>query len=343
MTQPALDKFIRRGFLLKAEATEGTDSTPVPATDGVLLMEGAIATQYDKVERKTDRPVFGGFPFAVANKRVAISASFELYPPTAPGTAGAPGLADCAKILLPCGMAEVRDSVGKTTIYNPISTGIPSATMYGYHAGTLCKSLGTRGNISGLTMKIGDRFMGKMDMLGTYVTYDEVALPTNIVVPTKVPVVARWSNTTCKTSATDGTSKGSSTAAGALTDLHLRAKSLALDFGNAVTHKEYTEYQANQINDRLPKWTLLIAKSDMTNDFNPWFIRDNGTLISLEFELFETDIAVGASNSTALFVQGQIEDIQEVDTDGDYTWQITGTAIPTSAGNDEFLIKFKGV
>lgn len=343
MAQPALEKFIRRAFLLKAEVTEGTDSTPAPATDGIVVIDGAISTQYDKVERKIDRPVFGGFPFVVANKRVQIEGTFELYPPTSPGAAAGAGLADCAKILFPCAMAETRDNVAKTTIYNPISTAIPSATLYGYHSNTFVKSLGSRGNVTGLEIKIGDRFMGKMTMMGTYSTYDELATPTNVVLPTKVPVVGRWTNTTCVVSAADGASKGTSGAAGALASLHLRAKSLAVDFGNTVTHKEYTEYASNGITDRVPKVTLLIAKSDMTNDFNPWFLRDNGTVLSTVFSLYESDAVAGSFtgiNYSALTARWQIEDITETNTDGDYTWQITGTAIPSSAGNDEFLIGF---
>ena len=46
--------------------------------------------------------------------------------------------------------------------------------------------------------------------------------------------------------------------------------------------------------------------------------------------------------SQKLSFRGQIEQISEVDIDGDLGWELSGPCIASSAGNDEFALEFNG-
>lgn len=338
MAQPALDFFKKRAVLIKAETVEGTDSLPVPATDGFRLFDGSSSTEFDKVERNEDKPHFGSNPFSVANRRATIEGTFELYPPATPGAATTSD-AFCDRVLFPSGMAVTKDLPNKITRYNPISASIPSATAYFYHAGTLIKALGARGNISSLGIEIGQRFTGQVSIMGEYAAVVADALP-SVTLPAKVPVVSSKRNSECilGTLVRGGTASTDSTP---LTNLHTWAKALRIDFGNAIGYREYTEKGVAGITDRAATFTLRLAKTDITADFNPWYVRDNGIILTAAYRMYESD-AKDALYSE-LGIRGQIENITPTDIDGDYGWEITGPCVPSDTGNDEFWIAFGDV
>lgn len=319
--QPDLDFFKKRGVAIKIEATEGTDAAPTGAANGVLLMNGSSGTEFDAIDRPIDRPFFGGQPFAVGNKRAFIEGEFELYPPLTPGGA-ATSSADCEVLLLPAGMTAVKTLATKTTRYNPISAAIASATAYFWHVDTHKKVLGARNNLTGVSITVGDRFKGNVRIQGSYDNITSEALPA-ITVPSTVPTVARADNTeTYITTLPAGV------------PLLVWAKSLSVDFGNALATKEYTSKKVNSISDRQPTFTLRIARTALA-DFNPWAVRDAGTLITASLKLKEAD-----QRYSELGIRGQIEQINEVDIDGDYGWELTGRCVPSDAGGDEFYIEF---
>lgn len=319
MAQPALDWFRKRGFLVKAEVTEGTDSVPAAGTDGIQLLDGKIGTEFDKVERPIDRPFFTSDPFAVATKRAYIEGGFELYSPLTPGAASTSS-ADCEQLLLISGMSVTKTVGTKTTRYNPISTAIPSATAYGYHVDKLIKLLGTRGNISNLKMEIGKIFMGQVRLLGTYTTVTEVALPA-ITLPTYVPTPCTYQNSVA-----------------VLNGVTVWAKSLEINFNNELATKEYTSVQFNQISQRKATWSMRIARTALA-DLNPWTLRDAGTIITGTFTKTGEQPVSGVATAKLGF-RGQIENIEEADIDGDYGWDLSGPCVASSAGGDEFYIEF---
>lgn len=335
MTQPALDFFRKRAVLLKAEGTEGTDALPVAGTDGFRLFDGSSSTEFDKDERNVDKPHFGASPFVTTNHRAKIEGTFELYPPATPGAASTSD-ADCAKVLLPSGMAVTKNAVTKVTRYNPISAAIPSYTGYWYHVRRLLKVLGARGDISALTMEIGKRFTGQASLLGEYVDIATATMPT-VTLPTTVPVVSSKRNSTLllNTLVKGGTA---STVGTPLVDLHTWGKLLKIDFGNALAYREYTEKGVAGITDRAGKFTLRMAATDITNDFDPWFIRKNHIVITGAYRLYDDDTKDGLYSE--LGFRGQIENVTEVDIDGDDGFELTGMCIPSDAGNDEFYIGF---
>ncbi|MFM2287127.1 MAG: hypothetical protein RL684_270 [Pseudomonadota bacterium] len=339
MAQPDLDYFRKRNLMIKPQPTPGVAPVFNGATDGFRFFDGSSSTEFDKVERNADKAFFGNDEFGVANKRGKLEGEFALYPPTTPGGA-ATSDAHAGVVLLPAGMAVVKDLVGKTTRYNPISAAIPMIASRFNHTGMLLEVLDGRVAISSLGIEIGQRFKGKASILGDYTEVVE-EVPPNVILPTKKPVIASKRNTTCILS-TLGAGGTKSTAGVPLVDLHLWAKSLSIDFGNDLGHSEYTEHGVNRIKDRKPTFNLKIAKTDITNDFNPWFVRDSMTLITVAFALYEQDAVAGEHSGlySLLAIRGQIENITNTDIDGDMGWEITGNCVPSSTGGDEFYIEF---
>ncbi len=320
MAQPNLELFKKRGVAIKIETTPGVDASPDVAANGVLLLNGSSGTEIDKIDRPIDRPFLGGTPFAVGGKRAFIEGDFELYPPATPGEV-ATSSADCEVLLLPAGMTVVKDAVGKTTTYNPVSANIATATAYWYHAGTHKKVLGSRNNLSSLALTVGERFTGKVRLQGDYTTVTETALPT-ITLPATVPTTARASNTTTNITVNGGA------------DLLVWAKSLSVDLSNTIQDKEYTSHKESGISERSPSFTLRSAKTALA-DFNPWTVRDAASVFTARLRLTESD-----GRYSELAIRGQIEGINEVDIDGDYGWELTGPCVPSDTGGDEFYIRF---
>ncbi|KAF1692763.1 hypothetical protein CSC62_14105 [Pseudoxanthomonas jiangsuensis] len=323
MAQPQLEAFKKRGLALalRASGTPGVPVVPSAATNGILLFNGTSGTEFDKIERPVDRPFFTGEPFAVGAKRAFIEGEFELYPPATPGAA-ATSDADCGVLLLPAGMTVVKDEVEKTTRYNPVSAAIAVSDAKWWHAGTLKAVDAARHNITSLVLAVGDRFKGNVRVQGSYETIGEDALP-SITLPTTVPVVARASNTETTVTVLPGG-----------TPLVVWAKSLGVDFGNTIANKEYTSHQESGITNRTPTWTLRLAKTALA-DFNPWTVRDAGTLITVALRLSQA-----GNLYSELGIRGQIETINEVEIDGDYGWELSGPCVASDTGGDEFYIEF---
>lgn len=323
MAQPNLEQFKKRGVAVKIETTPGVDAVPTGAANGVMLFNGSSGTEIDKIERPVDRPFLGGNPFVVGGKRAFIEGEFELYPPATPGAATTSS-ADCEVLLLPAGMTVVKDNVAKTTKYNPVSANMATSSAYWYHSGTHKKVLGSRHDVSNLTLAVGERFKGNVRIQGDYETVSEAALPT-IVLPTTAPTTAKASNTTTNVTVGSGA------------DVLVWAKSLAVNLSNRIANKEFTSHKETGITERTPTFTLRIAKTALA-DFNPWAARDNAEVFTARLRLTESD-----GRYSELGILGQIEGVNEVDIDGDYGWELTGPCVPSDAGGDEFYILFGDV
>lgn len=335
MAQPRLESFTRRTLLLKHETTEGVDALPVPGTDAIRLFDGTGSTQITPIERNADKPHFGANAFVAGTELATIGGTFELCPPPTPGGA-ATSDATAALLLLIAGMAVTKDSVAKVTRYSPISDNIPSATGHWNQSGVALRALGVRADISSLQMAIGERFTGSVQIQGEV---SQVAAEANVAgtLDTTIPVVATKRNSELVVSSI-GRGATASTDSTPLVDLHLRGKSLSVDFGNAIAHKEYTEFGVTGISGRAARFTLLIAKTDLTDDFDPFHLRRNGTIIELDWITWNDDSKDGLYSQ--LGVRGQIEGIEPTDIDGDFGFQITGRCIPSDSGNDEFFVAF---
>lgn len=323
MAQPALQSFKRRGFAIKAEVTEGTDSVPTSAANAFRLFDGQSAIEHDVIERPVDSDVFGHDPFVVNNQRVMVEGDIELIPPVTPGDAGADGSAACRHVLFVCGIAETKTATDDLTEYTLLSSSIPSGSMYFWHAGTVKRGLGSRGDLSGLTMAIGDRFKARLRLQGSYDEHTEEALPSNFDYSAfTVPTVSRKDNSIMRAATLTGGY------------VHLRAKSLSVDFNNGLQTKEFTQFGTTSITERKPVATLRFARQSNA-DINFHSLRDAGTYIKADYTVIEGD-----GRYSRLKVRGQIENIQDIDIEGDHGYEVTVRCIPSDTGGDEVVVEF---
>jgi hypothetical protein len=320
MAQPNLAPFTNRGLIAKLEVSEGVDSVPTNLLNGIKLFDGTTGTEFDVVEMNEDRPFFGAQDFAVSNKRAFIEGRFHLFSPATPGQVLTGNSANEA-ILLPGGLTVVKDAIAKTTKYNPISSAIASLTAYFWHNDHKLEIVGARNAISALSMRIGERFGGQIRIQGDYTEYETNAIPA-ITKYTNIPPISTHANSTCTLLTVNGV----------VENLNLWSKELSVDFGSALSSKEYTSKKVNGITARDGRFTLRIARTDLA-DFNPTKVRDDGHVIELAYRLNETSALY-----SELGVRGKIENVTPTDIDGDHGWEITGRCIPSDAGGDEFYI-----
>lgn len=315
-----LESFRSRALLLKTETVEGTDSIPTAALNAFQLFNGSSGVTGDVVERELDRPFFTNTPFVVANPRAFIEGSFEIAPPAVPGnaTTGIPGVDALLQI---GGMARTL-VVGPpgSTRYNPISTGIPSGTAYWYHAGTHKKVTGARAALSGIEMAVGNYMRGQLRIEGNYVNVEEATV--SGLVYTAFPAPRVGSTESMQLS---------------FNGFNVEGKSLAIDFGTEQRTIEHTEARLNRITDRRATFTARLYRPALAS-FNPWTAWRNATIVPIVGIHTELD-----GRLTRLEVNAQIETINEVEIDGDLGLEIGGRCIATSAGGDEFVLRFNSV
>lgn len=330
--QPNLTPFIERGIAVKIETTEGVDAGPDVSVDGALLFDGLFATQYDKKERNPDRTFFGSPTYSIGNKQMYIEGDFELFCPPTPGQSTT-ALPFCHPMLLIAGMAAVKNSGAKTTTYSPVSTGIPSATLYFWQSDQFVSVLGARNDIKSLKMEIGSIFTGKTHMLGNYEFIVDQDMPSVITYDT-IPVTMAYNISDCYVSVDNGAMW-----------LEVWAKSLEVVFNSKLASKEYTSIKRNAISGRAATFNLLIAKtengSDGLGDFNALKHRDDATIVLVKMRTYESGVAGELSGLySELAVRGQMDTVAPTNTDDDFTWQIGGSCVPSSAGGDEFTLTF---
>lgn len=326
MAQPNLEFFTRRAFVAKIEATENLDSVPSVSVDGILLMNSTAKSQFDKKERVVDRTFFTGNTFAVANKRMYVEGDFEIFAPATPGQV-ATGLPACDVLLQCSGMAATKNAGAKTTIYNPISDAIPSLTSYFWHAEKFRKITGARNNISSIKMEVGSIYMGKVHVEGNYQNVTDAAMPT-VTTYNNIPVVCSFDVSEMYASVNGGG------------EVRLWGKHLEIIFGNKLGSKEYTSTKKSKISMRTGSFSVRMSKT-LNADFDVWGARDGEAIVAFRMRTYETgNYGKMSGLYSELSCRGQIENIDEVNIDDDYGWDLTGATIATSAGGDEFLLAF---
>jgi hypothetical protein len=326
MAEPQIEYFTQRGVLVKMEAIANTDPILDPATDGIRFYDGAAGTEIEKKERTPDRPFWGGRPFKAIKKRAFIEGTFDLFPPTTPGAAGATGNAFCERILLPSGFAITKSLPSKLTRYNPISHNIPAAWSRFHQGGEVLNLQSARHTLSAVRMAIDDGMSAKARLQGNYDTILEGVAP-EIPVNETESTVATWDNSVAFLSTVDGD----------VTDLELRCKHLEWDSGSEVTSSMFTGLRLNGHKDRTPTAKCLLLRP-RNADINLTTVRDANRLITIRFRTYESNTKVGLYSEHG--VRMQIENIQRQDIDGYYGYEISGPCVPSSTGGDEVFIAF---
>lgn len=312
-----LERFKNRALLLKVETVEGTDAVPTPAADAFQLFDGTAGLDSDKIEREVDRPFFTNNPFVVTNVRGFIEGGFEIVPPVGPYAAGTKAAID--SLLQIGGMARTYAAGPPALIrYNPVSTAIASATAYFYHAGTLYKMTAARSAISGIEMEIGSYLKGKCRIEGNCTQVDEASLPAGLV----------YTNFTTPMPNTTETMEMR------INGFAVEGKAIGCDFGTELKTIEHTEKRLSRISDRKPTFTSRFYRPAKAS-LDVHALWKAGTIVPILGSI--TDPLSGLQ--TKLTVRGQIEEIREVDIDGDLGYEISGRAIASDTGGDEIVIE----
>jgi hypothetical protein len=133
----------QRSILAKVEVTEGTDSTPVVATNAILC--GSITVTPvggSTADRQLAYPDFSATPKVHVNKFVQVQFDVELAGAGAAGSAPKYGV-----LLRGCGMSETLNA-DTSAVYQPVSSAFEAISIYANEGGTLHKLLGARGTVS---------------------------------------------------------------------------------------------------------------------------------------------------------------------------------------------------
>jgi hypothetical protein len=158
-------------LLIKQEVTSGTDAVPTAALNAILCRAATprlINAEF--VDRTFIRPYKGGDSKIAVGVHRMLECEVELAGSGAAGTAP-----KWAPLLKACGFAETL-TASTSAVYDPVSSGEPTVTIYGYLDGLLFKMTGCKGNVS-LDLTAKGIPVLKFKFLGEYTDPTDVAIP----------------------------------------------------------------------------------------------------------------------------------------------------------------------
>ncbi|MFO1495149.1 MAG: hypothetical protein U1F26_10880 [Lysobacterales bacterium] len=323
MTQPVTEAFSKRGLVMKPEVTDGTDSVPTALANGINLYDGSSTIEGDIVDMSQDLPYFSHDDFLVTNTRSIIEGTAYLYPPSSPGASGSTGDPECAVLLLPAGMASVKDSVAKETQLNPISTSLPSASAYWWHVDHKVKALGSRVVVSELKMEIGMRPSIRCRVQGNYVRPSKQTIP-SITRPAETKFLSQPENSTSFLSANGDA------------EVELWGALLSVNFGSELELEPWTSKKFQGIGGRRGEFTLRCARADL-DDINPWEAWELSQVFTARYRTY---VSASPGPYVEIGIRGKITAAKMIEIKKKLAWEITGRCLPSSAGGDEFYILF---
>jgi len=292
----------------------GTDPTPDGA-DAVLVRDLNITPQQsDVVSRDLIRPYLGASEQLLANTRVECTFSVELAGSGTAGTAPQYG-----KALLACGLSETV-SAGVSVTYAPVSSSFGSVTIHYNIDGVRHKVTGCRGTFV-INANVGEIPTIDFTFTGIYNAPDDSALPSVTYANQATPLVFKNGNTDTFELLSY---------AGCL-------QSVTFDVGNTLVYRELIGCTKEVLmTDRAANGTVVLEAVTMaTKDYFTAALTD-GTLGNLTFQHGTTAGNIVDFASTRV----DIGDVSYSDQDGIAMLNIPYTAIPSTAGNDEFSLVY---
>ena len=176
-------------ILLKTETTYGVDSVPTGAANALLVSNVSITPiNSNNVDRNIQRPYLGGSEQLVGTRYAQISFDLELVGSGTVATSPA-----WASAYQACGNAETLVATFRAD-YLPISSNIPSVTIYHFDDGVRHTLTGARGNVD-IKALTNDTTRLRVSFLGLYTTPTAVALPAVTLTGWKTPQVVCDQNT----------------------------------------------------------------------------------------------------------------------------------------------------
>jgi len=302
----------KRLILVETESTYGTDPTPDGA-DAVLVRDLNITPQQsDTVSRDLIRPYLGASEILLANTRVECTFSVELAGSGTAGTAPQYG-----KALQACGLSETIVAATSVT-YAPVSSNFDSVTIHYNIDGVRHKVTGARGNFT-LNASVGEIPTIDFTFTGIYNAPDDSALPTATYANQATPLIFKNGNTNTFS----------------LLSYSGCLQSVSMDLGNSIVYRELIGCDKEVlITDRSANGTVVVeAPTIAQKDYFAAALTD-GTLGNLTFQHGTAAGNIVDFSSTRV----DIGDVSYSDQDGIAMLNMPYTAIPSTAGNDEFSL-----
>lgn len=136
------DFFRQRVILAKPETVYGTDSVPTGAANAIQCSEPTVQPLNANVQsRDLLFPTLGRSPDILVGKHAIVSFAVEMA-----GAGGAGTIPPYGPLLRACSMTETVNAT-VSVVYDPVTNGSDSVTIY-FHAGSNLHSLvGARGNV----------------------------------------------------------------------------------------------------------------------------------------------------------------------------------------------------
>ncbi len=304
----------KRLILIETESTYGTDPTPDGA-DAVLVRDLNITPQQsDVVSRDLIRPYLGASEQLLANTRVECTFSVELAGSGTAGTAPQYG-----KALQACGLSQTV-SAGTSVTYAPVSASFGSVTIHYNIDGVRHKVTGCRGTFT-INANVGEIPTIDFTFTGIYNAPDDSALPSVTYANQATPLVFKNGNTDTFELLSY---------AGCL-------QSVTFDVGNTLVYRELIGCTKEVLmTDRSSNGTVVLEAVTMaTKDYFTAALTDS-TLGNLTFQHGTAAGNIVDFASTRI----DIGDVSYGDQDGIAMLNIPYTAIPSTAGNDEFSLVY---
>ena len=304
----------KRLILIESEVTYGTDAAPDGA-DAVLVRDLNITPQQsDVVSRDLIRPYLGASEQLLANTRVECTFSVELAGSGTAGTAPRYG-----KALQACGLSETI--VASTSVtYAPVSSNFDSVTIHYNVDGVRHRVTGARGTFV-LNAAVGEIPTIDFTFTGIYVAPDDSALPTATYADQATPLIFKNGNTDTFS----------------LLSYSGCLQSVSMDLGNSIVYRELIGCDKEVlITDRNSNGTVVVeAPTIAQKDYFTSALTD-GTLGDLTFQHGT------AAGNIVDFASSQVDigDVSYSDQDGIAMLNMPYTAIPSTAGNDEFTLVY---
>ena len=170
-----MSKSMKKMLLLAVrETVAGTEEVPTAAANAILCR--ALAPEpitAEQVQRNLIRPYKGNSGSLTVGEHRKLTCEVELAGSGTAGTAPAWGL-----LLEACGFSATV-TAGQDVVYEPVSEGEPTLTLYGYLDGTLYKIVGAKGTVS-FELNAKAIPVMKLEFLGEYSPPTEGPMPTGV-------------------------------------------------------------------------------------------------------------------------------------------------------------------
>ena len=304
----------KRLILIETESTYGTDATPDGA-DAVLVRDLDITPQQsDVVSRDLIRPYLGASEQLLANTRVECTFSVEFAGSGAAGTAPRYG-----KALQACGLSETV-AAGTSVTYAPVSSNFSSVTIHYNIDGVRHRVTGCRGTFV-LNANVGEIPTIDFTFTGIYNAPEDSALPTVTYADQVPPLIFKNGNTDSFE----------------LLSFSGCLQSVTFDVGNNLVYRDLIGCSKEVlITDRASTGTVVIEMIPIADkDYFAAALTDQ-SLGNLTFQHGTTAGNIIDFSSTKV----DIGDLSYSDQDGIAMLNLPYTAVPSTAGNDEFSLVY---